>query len=108
MACHSPIKAINQSITVKAANAVQSLNRDSHSKIKASLLGAHIDLNRAKTATGSVAEISAQKSKQTKNGTSNQTSGSKKYNAHPIKNIAIASPITAKKKIDFQFFRSSL
>ena len=55
--------------TKNKATAVQSLNKLSHSKIRANLLGAHILLNIAKTATGSVADIKAQNNKKTKNGT---------------------------------------
>lgn len=75
---------INHNIIKNKAKAVQSLNKLSHSNIKVSLLGAHIDLNIAKTATGSVADISDQNSKQTKNGISNHISGN-------IKNINIAT-----------------
>ena len=45
------------------ANAVQSLKRLSPSNINANLFGAHTSLKSAITATGSVAEIIAQKSK---------------------------------------------
>ena len=57
--------SIDSNIIKNTANAVQSLNKLSHSKISANLLGAHTSLNKAKTATGSVAEIKAPKSKQT-------------------------------------------
>jgi hypothetical protein len=50
------------------ANEVPSLNRLSHSKIKDNLLGAHTDLNKDNTATGSVAEIKAPKSNATPKG----------------------------------------
>ena len=70
---------ITPRITKNNATAVPSLNRLSHSKIKANLLGAHIDLNIDNTATGSVADINAQNNKHTINGTSNQTNGNNKY-----------------------------
>jgi hypothetical protein len=56
--------------TKNKANAVQSLNKLSHSKIRANLLGAQILLNIDNTATGSVAEINVQNNKQTINGIS--------------------------------------
>lgn len=89
--------------TKNKAKAVQSLNKLSHSKIRVSLLGAHIDLNNAKTATGSVAEIKAQNNKHTINGISNPIKGNKKNNAQAIINAEITSHITARVKIDFQF-----
>lgn len=52
--------------TTNKATAVPSLNKLSPSNIVVSLLGAHNFLKIDKTATGSVAEISAQKSKQTR------------------------------------------
>ena len=64
-------------ITKNKASAVQSLNKLSHSKIKVSLLGAQIVLNIDKTATGSVADINHQNSKQTKNGMLKPTNGNK-------------------------------
>ena len=79
--------SIIPSIIRKRAKAVQSLNKLSHSNISANLLGAHIDLKIAKTATGSVADISTQKSKQTKKGISNQINGSIKNNEYQIINV---------------------
>lgn len=64
-------------ITKNKANAVQSLNKLSHSNNKISLLGAHTALKMDKTATGSVAEIKTQNNKHTKNGISNQINGNK-------------------------------
>lgn len=66
---------IIHNITINKATEVQSLNKLSHSKRIVNLLGAQSDLKIDKTATGSVAEIKVQKSKQTKNGTSIQTKG---------------------------------
>lgn len=63
-------------ITAKSATEVPSLNKLSHSKISASLLGAPTLLNMLRTATGSVALMSAAKSKQTKNGICSQKSAS--------------------------------
>ena len=59
---------IIHSTTKNNATDVQSLKRLSHSNIKASLLGAHIDLKIEITATGSVADIKNQNNKHTKNG----------------------------------------
>jgi hypothetical protein len=56
-------------ITKNNANAVQSLNKLSHSNIVMSLLGAHTDLKSDKTATVSVAEIKLQYNKQIMYGT---------------------------------------
>jgi hypothetical protein len=74
-----PPKIIHN-ITTNKAKEVPSLNKLSHSKIKDNLLGAQSSLNIDNTATGSVLHIKAQKSKQTKNGTSNQIKGNIKYN----------------------------
>lgn len=91
-------------ITKNTATAVPSLNRLSHSKISASFLGAQILLNIDNTATGSVAEIKTQNSKQIINGISNPTSGNTK-NSHPAIIIAdISKPKIAKAVIDFQLF----
>jgi hypothetical protein len=65
---------IPSKIAKNKARAVQSLNKLSPSKIRANLLGAPTSLNKDKTATGSVAEIIAPKSKQISNGTSNPIS----------------------------------
>jgi len=46
-----------------------------------SLRGAHMDLKIDNTATGSVAEISIQKSRHTRNGTGKPIIGSKKNNS---------------------------
>lgn len=94
--------------SIKTANAVQSLKRLSHSNINASLLGAHIDLNNARTATGSVADINIQNSKQTSKGTSSQTSGKTKYISQPMIQAASKSPKTARVNMIFQFCKSSL
>jgi len=94
--------------TKNKAKAVQSLNKLSHSKIKVSLFGAQTDLKIDKTATGSVAEIKTQKSKQTKNGISNQTNGNKKYNQAQINQAENISQKIAKNHIDFQLLRSCL
>lgn len=56
-------------ITKNKAKAVPSLKRDSPSKIKVNLFGAHISLNKAKTETGSVAEIRVPKAKRIIKGT---------------------------------------
>jgi hypothetical protein len=53
-------------ITKNSANAVQSLNKLSHSKIVTSLFGAQIDLKSESTATVSVAEIKLQYNKHIK------------------------------------------
>jgi hypothetical protein len=58
--CH--FKIIHKIILNKATE-VQSLKRLSHSKIKVNFSGAHIFLNIAIIATGSVADIIAQKSR---------------------------------------------
>jgi hypothetical protein len=55
-------------IIKNTAKEVQSLNKLSPSKINESLLGAHTDLNKDNTATGSVAEIKAPNNKATPNG----------------------------------------
>ena len=59
---------ITHNTTKNKANAVQSLNKLSHSNKSVNLLGAQTDLNIDKTATGSVAEIKIQNNKQTKKG----------------------------------------
>jgi hypothetical protein len=90
------------------ARAVQSLNKLSHSNIKANLLGAHILLNIDNTATGSVADISVQKSKHTINGISNHIKGKRKNSSSAITSEEIISQTTAKEPIVFQFFIISL
>lgn len=95
---------ITHSITKKTATAVPSLNKLSHSKISASFLGAQILLNIDSTATGSVAEIKTQNSKQMINGISKPISGNTKNN-HPAIIIAeISKPKIANAVIDFQLF----
>jgi hypothetical protein len=59
------------------ANEVPSLNKLSHSKIKDNLLGAHTDLNKDKTATGSVADISAPNNNAIGKGKLNHNNGNK-------------------------------
>lgn len=85
--------------TNKRATAVPSLKSDSHSKISVSLLGAHISLKRAKTETGSVAEISVPKAKSTINGITIPTAPRRKYNPDATKIAASKSEITAKAEI---------
>jgi hypothetical protein len=58
------------SATKKSASAVPSLNRLSPSKIRVSLFGAPSSLKSARTATGSVADMSEPKRKVTISGTS--------------------------------------
>jgi len=99
---------ITQSITKNKARDVPSLNKLSHSNISANLLGAQILLNIDNTATGSVADISAQNNKQTINGISNQKSGNNKNKPPQIKIDEIISHTTAKEVIIFQFFNISL
>jgi len=65
------------SIIRNIAKEVQSLNKLSHSKIKANLLGAQTDLNKERTATGSVADIKAPNNKVTQSGIFNQNNGNK-------------------------------
>lgn len=89
--------------TKNNANAVQSLNNDSHSKIKDSLLGAHTSLNKASTATGSVAEIMAPNKKHIDNGTSHHIKPRKKYSQNAITTADIKSQKTDNIHIDFQF-----
>ena len=100
-----PSKIIHKT-TKNNANAVQSLKRLSHSNNNVSLLGAQTALKIDKTATGSVAEIKIQKSKQTKNGISNHTNGNKKYIHHQIKSADKINQNTAITQIAFQFFKS--
>ena len=69
---------ISPNITKNNATAVQSLNKLSHSNSIVSLLGAPNDLNIDNTATGSVADISTQKSRHTKKGISRPKNGNKK------------------------------
>jgi hypothetical protein len=64
--CHPLITSI---IIRNNATAVPSLNKLSPSNNKLSLFGVHKSLNRASTATGSVAEIIIPKSKVIINGT---------------------------------------
>jgi hypothetical protein len=94
--------------TKNKAKAVPSLNKLSHSKISASLLGAPILLNIESTATGSVAEISVQNNKQTIKGISNQTKGNNKNNPQAIIKEDIIRPITARELIIFQSLIISL
>ncbi|MDR2640198.1 MAG: hypothetical protein LBC61_02450 [Candidatus Peribacteria bacterium] len=93
-----PPKIIHNTTTNKA-NEVPSLNKLSHSKIKANLLGAQSSLNIDNTATGSVLQIKAQKSKQTKNGILNPTRGKAKYNKVQITKAEIISQAIAKREI---------
>jgi hypothetical protein len=72
------------------------------------LLGAHIRLKIARTATGSVADIKLQKSKHTKKGTSNPQSGNKKYNKEPITEVDMRSHPILKAPIVFQLLRRCL
>jgi hypothetical protein len=94
--------------TRNRAKAVPSLNKLSHSNIRASLLGAQILLNIESTATGSVAEISVQKSKQTIKGISKPINGNKKNSPAHITNDEIINQKTANEPIIFQFFIISL
>lgn len=91
-------------ITKNNATAVQSLNKLSHSKIRANLLGAQILLNIDKTATGSVAEIRDQKSNNTKNGIWNQNAAKIKYITQEMIKVEIIRDITANQLIAFQSF----
>jgi len=84
------------------------LKRLSHSKSIVNLLGAHRDLNIAKTATGSVDDIKTQKSRQTRKGISSQTKGNRKNNPNAIIEADIKSQKTANQVIAFQFKISCL
>jgi hypothetical protein len=99
----TPHSRITQRITKNKATAVPSLKRLSHSNNIVSLLGAQSDLNIDKTATGSVAEISDQNSKQTKNGISSQIKGKSKYKTQPINQVDISKPNIAREDIVLQF-----
>lgn len=99
---------ITHNITKNKAREVQSLNKLSHSKIKVNLLGAHIILNSESTATGSVADIRLQKSKQTKNGISKPIRGNIKYKIVAINVAEINNQKTAKAVMVFQFFITCL
>jgi hypothetical protein len=94
--------------TKNKANAVQSLNKLSHSNINANLLGAPILLKIDNTATGSVAEINVQNNKQTKKGISKFIIGKIKYNPIQINIDDIINQKTANELIIFQFFNNSL
>jgi len=96
------------SIIKNTANDVPSLNKLSHSKIKDNLLGAHTDLNKASTATGSVAEIIAQNNNVTIKGIWNQIISKIRYNHHQIINVEIKSHTTANENIVLPFFNNSL
>jgi 4-hydroxy-L-threonine phosphate dehydrogenase PdxA len=78
------------------------LNKLSHSKIRASFLGAQIVLNIDNTATGSVAEINTQNNKQIINGISNPTKGKTKNKPNAISIAEINKPNIAKAQIVFQ------
>jgi hypothetical protein len=62
------------------------------------------------TATGSVAEIIAQKSIQTKNGICShpKAKGSTKYSQVAINKVEINNPQIARENIDLEFFNKSL
>lgn len=93
---------ITPRITRKIANAVPSLKRLSPSNISANFLGAPIDLNIDKTATGSVADIKTQNNKQIIKGISNQTTGNTKNNQNAINIAEIINQNTARELIVFQ------
>lgn len=76
--------------------AVPSLNSDSPSKISVKRFGAHISLKSAKTATGSVAEISTPKAKSTIKEISIPSHASEKYKIHAEITAEIINPKTAK------------
>lgn len=101
-----PHSSITPNITRKSATAVPSLKRLSHSKRIVSLRGAPIDLKIDSTATGSVAEISIQNNKHTKNGTGNPTTSNRKNNTIAIILADIINQNIAKIPIVFQL-RSS-
>lgn len=63
-----------------------------------------MDLNIDKTATGSVADISTQNSKQIINGISRPTKGKTKNRPNAIMIADISSPNIAKAQMDFQLF----
>lgn len=90
-------------ITVNRAIAIQSLNKLSPSKIVVSLRGIQTDLKIDNTATGSVAEISEPKSKQTKKGIEKPIKGKRKNKLIAIKNVEIKNQNIDNNQIDFQF-----
>jgi len=98
----NPHSNITHNITKNSATAVQSLNKLSHSKIRANLLGAQILLNIAKTATGSVADIRAQNNKSIINGILNQANENIKYNTVAIIIADIINQKIASHDITFQ------
>ena len=100
--------AIIPRITRNSATEVPSLKRLSHSNIRASLFGAHTDLNIDNTATGSVALIREAKSKHTRKGIKNPVIEKIKYSRVEMTRVEMRSHITARLEIVFQFFRSSL
>lgn len=95
---------ITHNITKNTATAVPSLNRLSHSNIRASFLGAQIDLNIDNTATGSVADMSTQNSKHMINGISSPTNGNTKNKPNAIIIAEINNPNIASADMDFQLF----
>lgn len=103
-----PPSKITQRITRKRATAVPSLKRLSPSNMSASLLGAHIDLNIARTATGSVAEISEPNNKHTINGTCNPRNGKRKKSPVAMSNAEISNQKIANPEIDFQLLSKCL
>ena len=94
-------------ITAKSATEVPSLNKLSHSKISASRFGAPTDLKILRTATGSVALMSAAKSKHTRNGISRPNTQSMKYIPILIISVDISSHTTARVTMEYLFFKSS-
>jgi hypothetical protein len=99
---------ITHNITVNKATAVPSLKRLSHLKSIVNLLGAHIDLNIDRTATGSVADIIDPNKKHTRKGTCSQNNGSKKNIPDAIIREEIINQKIAKEEILFLFLKRCL
>lgn len=95
---------ITHNITKNIARAVPSLNKLSHSNIRANFLGAPMDLNIDRTATGSVADINTQNSKHIMNGISSPTKGNIAKSQKAIIIAESIKPNIANALMDFQLF----
>ncbi len=102
------ISATTDNTTKKRASAVPSLKRLSPSKMRVSRFGAPSSLKSARTATGSVAEMSVQKRSATTRGISIPKSPRTNWSPKPITSAETTSETTASEATERTLERSSL